>query len=427
MKQLKYCLLALLWPVLNATAQTTPIPWNGLQVGDKVPLTSFPHLYNSPAKKLNLQSFKGKLIILDFWATWCGSCIETMPEMQALQQQFNNHLQVILVNDQPEMDSKKLSAFFEKRKAAGSPITTVPCVYRDTMLRHYFPHQGLPHCVWIDQEGRVAAITFPQAVTAANIQNMLSGKGAPATTKNDALLFDKSIPFLTGKNGDPSDFLYRSVLSGPIKNIGAPGGRVENDLGLVTRYYDINNHLSALFRTAYPEVFSNVGDRVMIEGPFNFDALYCYELITPPVPWQEIIQYLRQDLYRCFHVVAKKELRPVTCYTVVANNRLPQYFTTHATASAELGRAATNKHLYNQSIDFLLDNIGPYLHQPVFNETGVSQHIDVDLPNNIYTYNVSQLRDWLFDKGFTLVDTVKELEVAVLTTDTGTITTITKQ
>ena len=102
-------------------------------------------------------------------------------------------------------------------------------------------------------------------------------------------------------------------------------------------------------------------------------------------------------------------------------------FTTHATASAELGYTATNKHLYNKPVDFLLDNIGPYLHRPVFNETGIPQHIDLDLPNDIYTYNVPQLRDWLFDKGLTLVDTVKELEVAVLTTDTSSITTITKQ
>ena len=41
-------------------------------------------------EKVELKSFKGKVIFLNFWATWCGPCKEEMPSMEALQQRFKD-------------------------------------------------------------------------------------------------------------------------------------------------------------------------------------------------------------------------------------------------------------------------------------------------------------------------------------------------
>ena len=54
-------------------AQTNEI--KPLTIGDKVPDVEFENVINYSDKKVRLSDFKGKLMILDFWATWCTSCI----------------------------------------------------------------------------------------------------------------------------------------------------------------------------------------------------------------------------------------------------------------------------------------------------------------------------------------------------------------
>lgn len=42
------------------------------------------------AKTVSLKDFKGKVVLLDFWATWCGPCKEAMPEVQALWDKYHS-------------------------------------------------------------------------------------------------------------------------------------------------------------------------------------------------------------------------------------------------------------------------------------------------------------------------------------------------
>ena len=414
MKWILFCWLALLCLVNTCLAQSSPQKINSLPIGAQVPGIKFTQLYNHSAPAMSLKDFKGKMIILDFWTTWCGSCIEAFPKLLALQKEFKQELKVILVNDQSDMNQNKLQAFYEKRKAKAGQLIDLLTVYGDTLLKQYFPHKGLPHCVWIDPQGRVAAITYPEEVNAANIRQMLSGKIRLGQTKNDALLFDKNIPLLTGGNGDPAAFLFRSVITGPLEHMGTLGGRVSDDSGKITRFYDMNTGLLSLFQTAYPDVFRNAEKRTVVEVPVDLKGIYCYELITPPITQAELQRCMQEDLYRYFKVVAKKETRPVACYNVIANANLPKYYSRHDTAASELGTDALKKYLYKCSIDELLKQLGGGFDRLVFNETGITQPVDLDLPVDIYNYTPLQLRRYFFEIGLTLVETTKQMEVAVL-------------
>ena len=65
-------------------------------------------------KDVNLDDFKGKLVILNFWATWCAPCREEMPSLDALQSNTElNNLKIFPINIGRE-DISKSESFFKK-------------------------------------------------------------------------------------------------------------------------------------------------------------------------------------------------------------------------------------------------------------------------------------------------------------------------
>ncbi len=124
-----------------------------LQASDEVPLNNIV-LKETPkpissiifedfsGKQVNLKNYYGKLIIINFWATWCSPCKKEMPSLDSLYQDnsFNN-LEIFAVNmEQPnqiktkrffnELNIKKLQIFFDKNlnfvkefKLRGVPTT----------------------------------------------------------------------------------------------------------------------------------------------------------------------------------------------------------------------------------------------------------------------------------------------------------------
>src|SRR5688572_22407071 len=56
-------------------------------------------LPDAAGKKVSLKDFRGKLVMLNFWATWCAPCREEMPTMERLYQEFKNKGFVILAVD----------------------------------------------------------------------------------------------------------------------------------------------------------------------------------------------------------------------------------------------------------------------------------------------------------------------------------------
>ncbi len=64
-------------------------------------------------EKVSLSSFKGKVVLLSFWATWCGPCKQEMPEMQALYQKLKGRGFEVVAVDMME-DRATVSDFVKK-------------------------------------------------------------------------------------------------------------------------------------------------------------------------------------------------------------------------------------------------------------------------------------------------------------------------
>ncbi|MFN0293131.1 TlpA family protein disulfide reductase [Pedobacter helvus] len=134
-----------------------------LRVGDKLPETFWQQEHTLYADgttiKQTLEKYKGKLLILDFWATWCSSCIYKFGTLEKLQEQYQGQLAILLVNSTNTKDKEQRVAEQLAGRRAPHQKFRLASIVNDTVLDALFPHRALPHYVWIDTTGTVSAIT----------------------------------------------------------------------------------------------------------------------------------------------------------------------------------------------------------------------------------------------------------------------------
>jgi len=101
-------------------------------------------------KKIDLANYKGKLLILNFWATWCVPCREEMPSLDLLQSDLRlNNLKIFPINIGQE-DLLKSVNFFKELSIRNLDIYYDPAV----TLAKKFSLRGLPTTILIDKEGK---------------------------------------------------------------------------------------------------------------------------------------------------------------------------------------------------------------------------------------------------------------------------------
>lgn len=78
-------------------------------------------LYTIESKKINLKDLKNKVVLVNFWATWCPPCVHEMPSMQRLQDKFDRDKFVILGVNMAE-EKATIQSFVKNRVAVDFPI-----------------------------------------------------------------------------------------------------------------------------------------------------------------------------------------------------------------------------------------------------------------------------------------------------------------
>jgi cytochrome c-type biogenesis protein len=144
-------------PTGNAASAT------GLQIGNRAP--NF-QAVNDKGDTVKLSDYRGKVVILNFWATWCGPCRVEMPEFEkAYQAQADKGFVVLAVNNRETTD--KVAAF------RSDMALTFPIIMDENGdLQSKYSIQGYPTTYVIDRKGVIVAVQ-PGPMTAAQVSQLV--------------------------------------------------------------------------------------------------------------------------------------------------------------------------------------------------------------------------------------------------------------
>jgi peroxiredoxin len=122
-------------------------------MGSRVPAVGMPvedfHLTDLEGKPQSLSQYRGKIVLVNFWATWCKPCTTEMPAMQASFDKLRDKGFVVLAINELE-DDVKVRAHI-KQYGHTFPVA----MDRDNKVANQFGVFGLPVSIFIDQQGRV--------------------------------------------------------------------------------------------------------------------------------------------------------------------------------------------------------------------------------------------------------------------------------
>ena len=404
-----------------------------LKIGDTLPPVMVTYLTGGNVVAAPLQSFyRDKCIILDFWTTTCPPCIRSLIKIDSIDNNFEKDLEVLPVTYE---DAPTVKSFIESRKVVRD--LKFSYIVNATTLIKLFKFRIVPHEVWIDRQGIIRAITYPDQITSANLSRFINNETLALEVKNDPTEFS----FFERLKVDNNAFTYRSILAPHIAGVSLGWGAATTAMRTnekLDRFIGVNCSILGLYYAVYSQSHSaflfnnrvelNVKDtfavdiwhnRQEVERSFVAEHSYCYELVTPQkLSPHQFYGYLMDELNKMFPVTGSIVKRKRECWILV--NRYPGKNPAISNLTPKL--TWTNGLLTgfeNQKIDVMVSYLNWNMDSlPVVDETKFNKGIDivVDVAGKTkgIGLNVERIKKSLQVYGFDLIRGKRWVGVLVL-------------
>ncbi len=365
---------------IQLQAQDTIKP---LQIGDTIPeyVWHLPlQVVNHPEGKetITLNDYRGKLIILDFWATWCGSCIKAFPLVDSL----------VLLH--PEMQVVKVT----KENLASSQIEWTS-VINGHPLAEVFPYRIIPHYVWINSAGELHAFSKTEQLTSSNIIDALNNESPNFTVVKDLnVKIDKPL-FLTEDFQSEGLQHYAVLYKGKYDGLGSVSlfrksgdkltGRTLANRPLYDLYTTVARGLLEKEGQAFGlnRIVTEVNDSTGLaiqRSSVTPDNLYSYDISVAPENAGQLFEIMLDDLNRHTQYHGTIECRVLDCFVLKLTGDEDKLASKGGPASSTL-RVNTPISLNNYPLRYLAIFLNSYSQLPhiVLNETGYEDPVDIQL------------------------------------------------
>lgn len=166
-----------IYSTISDTVRSGSLLLKPLLVGSGMPddFWTKKHLFYINGKKVfkNLEEYRGKLILVDFWATWCGQCWEQIPKNEKLVASYGGEVAILLVDPKSTQDTFEKIAGSHKKYVGGDSARLLETIYEDEYFSSLFPVRGYPVYMWITPAGKFVAGTTRHSVTKGHIDGLL--------------------------------------------------------------------------------------------------------------------------------------------------------------------------------------------------------------------------------------------------------------
>ena len=156
------------WPgtLRDAPAVEVPRVAVGHRVGQQAPDFTLPTLTGNP---VSLSDYRGRVVLLDFWASWCIPCRLTMPVLEDLSRQYP---EIVLLGVSLDRSRSDAVAYLDSREES-SLIAVYGSLSAASSVSQLYAVTGIPRTFLIDRAGIVRFADHPANLTATAIEALL--------------------------------------------------------------------------------------------------------------------------------------------------------------------------------------------------------------------------------------------------------------
>jgi thiol-disulfide isomerase/thioredoxin len=370
-------------------------------------------MINYKVGNARISDFKDKLLIIDFWATWCDPCRSFLLTADSLQKEFGDKIIILPVTYE---DSLKAVRFLNDFKlATGINVTSV---INDQSLNQMFPHNLIPHEVWINPvDQKVIAITDNYQVNAANIDRVLHSEQVQWQMKDDipSLEINVKKPVLIKNAQVPN--LSKSIVLRDVDNNSYQFILTGHISGIASQAYLGDPHSLKVFNNPIPYLYTianydeddpgSINSKRMIiqvkdTSATNFPESgnyqvkkawmakndYCFELILKDTTLDrgEIARKELNNYFKTINITGNPVTKAVPCYLLRRTSAIDKL----SSKGGEQKESVHNPYqmsLQNEPLGdwiFVLQTYWLQLGPPVYDESGFGEiPVDMNLTCNM--------------------------------------------
>ncbi len=351
------CLLLRACAVLFAALLAAPFSLFALpEKGTPAPPLDPVQLLQAPTgSRTDWASLKGKVVVLEFWATWCSPCVASLPHLNQLVESLDPaKFQFISIDDE---DPKAVETFLARKQTSGWVAT-------DTSggVFAWYGITSRPTTVIVDGNGKIAAVTEIDAVSASDLQAVAEGR---------EVAFKPAEEIVTSSGKSIADVAVRSLFAVSVSK--AP---IDAKLSQINHPPTGTDFLGNDADDLMTNAFSAFENRYVLKDPLP-EGRFDLRMNFVDVPQSVIDSAVQQAVLSALHVQIQPKTVTRNAYILRATDASKKLLSPSAsTHKVKRGYWHGIYILMNGTMDDLAYVLATGLENPVVNETGIDGAFD---------------------------------------------------
>ncbi len=357
------------------------------------PMDSVQLLQAPPGSRADWASLKGKVVVLDFWATWCSPCVASIPHLNQLVESLDPaKFQFISIDDE---DLKAVQTFLARKKMSGwvgvDTSGGIFARYGMTAIR------GVT--IIVNGNGRIVAVTEIVAVGASDLQAVAEGR---------SVAFKPAEEIVTSRGESAANIAAQPLFAVSVSKA-ATDAKLSQINHPPTGTDFLGNDADDLMTNAF-DVFEN---RYVLKDPLP-EGRYDLRMNFVDVPKSVIDSAVQQAVLSALHVQIQPKTVTKNAYILRATDASKKLLSPSAsTHKVKRGYWHGIYILMNGTMDDLAYVLATGLENPVINQTGIDGTFDARF--KITGSDVGSLNAALKSNlGLELVQGDQEMSITVL-------------